>query len=234
MPSYNDLRVAYGLDPVSSFAELTGEASQDWPSDPQIGSDPINDPDILDFVHLLDAEGDEIAAGSSAADTSVVTAVRRTTLAARLAVIYGDVDSVDAFVGMVSEPHVDGSEMGELQLAMWTSQFTALRDGDRFFYGNDPVLEDIAAEYGIDFRRSLATVIEDNTDADEVPDAVFRATADDETAGGGAHASDDGTEGKTVEGRRGDAGRREPGDRPRREDRPPRHGGPEGTRPPRP
>ena len=32
--------------------------------------------------------------------------VRRTTLAARLKAIYGSVDKVDAFVGMVSEPHV--------------------------------------------------------------------------------------------------------------------------------
>ena len=83
--------------------------------------------------------------------------------------------SVDAFTGMVSEPHVAGTEFGELQLAMWTRQFEALRDGDRFFYGNDPVLDAIAEQYGIDYRMSLADVIVANTDVDpaELADNVF-------------------------------------------------------------
>ena len=76
---------------------------------------------------------------------------------------------------MVSEPHVAGTEFGELQLAMWTQQFQALRDGDRFFYGNDPALAAIADAYGIDYRRSLADVIAANTDVDvdELPANVF-------------------------------------------------------------
>ena len=94
------------------------------------------------------------------------SAVRRSTTAARLRAVFGDVDQVDAFTGMVSEPHVDGTEFGELQLAMWTRQFEALRDGDRFFYGNDVALDAIAEQYGIDYRRSLADVIAANTDVD--------------------------------------------------------------------
>jgi hypothetical protein len=60
-------------------------------------------------------------------------------------------------------------------LAMWTRQFTALRDGDRFFYGNDPALEMIIELYGIDYRRSLADVIVDNTDLErtDLPATVF-------------------------------------------------------------
>jgi hypothetical protein len=54
--------------------------------------------------------------------------------------------------------------MGELQLAMWRKQFAALRDGDRFFYGNDPGLSDIRRAFHIDFRHSLAQVIALNTD----------------------------------------------------------------------
>ena len=42
---------------------------------------------------------------------------------------------------MVAEPHVPGTEFGELQLAIWKQQFQALRDGDRFFYANDPALQ---------------------------------------------------------------------------------------------
>ena len=65
---------------------------------------------------------------------------------------------------MVAEQHVPGTEVGELQLAMWSRQFQALRDGDRFFYGNDPGLTPIRRLYGIDFRVSLGDVIARNTD----------------------------------------------------------------------
>ncbi|TDT18171.1 heme peroxidase [Ilumatobacter fluminis] len=176
MPSYNDLREAYGLERVESFTEITGEDTDQWPDDPEIDlENPIDDPDILDFVYLADADGNVLEAGTDEADGDTVTAVRRTTTAARLQAIYGDVDSIDAFTGMVSEAHVDGTEFGELQLAMWTSQFAALRDGDRFFYGNDGALDLIADEYGIDYRRTLADVIVANSDVEpaEIADNVF-------------------------------------------------------------
>ncbi|MGH1487996.1 MAG: peroxidase family protein [Acidimicrobiales bacterium] len=158
MPSYNELRIAYGLNPVMSFAELTGEATED------LGGLTIDDPTILDFVHLEDGDGNVLEIGSDEADAETVVAERRTTAAARLAAIFVDVDTVDAFTGMVSEPHVPGTEFGELQLAMWQTQFKALRDGDRYFYENDPLLDDIAETYGIDYQRSLSEVIADNTD----------------------------------------------------------------------
>jgi peroxidase len=74
------------------------------------------------------------------------------------------VDKLDAFVGMMSERHVRGTEFGELQLAIWTRQFQALRDGDRFFYQNDPALSVINQSLGIDYRRTLAQIIALNTD----------------------------------------------------------------------
>ena len=57
---YNDLREAFGLRRISSFAELTGELSEEFPlHDPLIDTtDPINDPDILDFVKLMDVNGE--------------------------------------------------------------------------------------------------------------------------------------------------------------------------------
>jgi hypothetical protein len=66
-------------------------------------------------------------------------------------------------LGMVAEPHVAGSEFGELQLAVWKRQFQALRDGDRFFL-NDPGLSAIRQPFGIDFRHTLAEIIAANTD----------------------------------------------------------------------
>ncbi len=177
MPSYNDMRVAYGLEPLHSFTELTGEATDEWPDDPLIDADdPLEDADIVDVVRLVDANGDEVDPQDENAVGIEMT--QRTTVAARLRAIYGDVDAIDAFTGMMSERHVPGTELGALQLAMWRKQFAALRDGDRFFYGNDPVLDDVADAYGIDFRRSLADIIRDNTDVDpgDVPDDVFHVS----------------------------------------------------------
>ena len=82
---------------------------------------------------------------------------------------------IDAFVGMLSEPHIKGTEFGELQLAIWKRQFAALRDGDRYFYENDPQLVTIRSRYGISYRNTLSEIIARNTDA-AVPEKVFFAT----------------------------------------------------------
>jgi hypothetical protein len=102
-----------------------------------------------------------------------VTGDRRTTLAARLRAIYGNVNKIDAFVGMVSERHVRGSEFGALQLAIWTTRFATLRDGDRFFYASDGALTAIKRAYGLSYRRTLAEIIGMNSDA-QVPADVFK------------------------------------------------------------
>lgn len=163
IPLYNDLRETYGLERIESFIEITGETTDEFPDDPTIDAiDPINDPDILTFDTLFDLEGNIIPEGEED-NIDAVTGARRTTLAARLKAIYGDVDNIDAFVGMVSEEHLTGSEFGELQAAIWTQQFEDLRDGDRFFYQNDPDLAKIEASYGISFERSLSDIITDNT-----------------------------------------------------------------------
>jgi hypothetical protein len=167
MPTYNQLRAAYGLVPKTSFRAITGEASESFPSDPLLTrGNEINDPNSLDFTQLFDIDGNPIQLGTPEADSEATRAVRRTPLAARLKAIYGSVNNVDAFVGMIAEPHVRGAEFGELMLAIWRQQFTALRDGDRFFYANDPLMPFIRNNFGIDYRRTLARVITDNTDLD--------------------------------------------------------------------
>jgi hypothetical protein len=179
MPSYNALREAYGLPPATSFTDITGEATERFPISPRINRrDPINDPDILDFVRLEDDEGNVLPSGSDESGEDAVEGIRRTTLAARLKAIYGSVDKLDAFVGMVSEPHVAGSELGPLQLAIWRRQFEALRDGDRFFYGNDPFLARIQRVFGITYKHTLAELIRLNTGATVEPN-VFIAAAED-------------------------------------------------------
>jgi len=176
MPLYNDMRRAYGLRPVRSFTELTGENTDRFPesigSDPEIG---INNPDSLLFDQLFDVDGAPIDLDSDLAESDATVGIRRTTLAARLKAIYGSVDKVDAFVGMVSEPHRRGSDLGALQYAIWQTQFQNLRDGDRYFYANDRILNQIARRYGLSYRRSLAQVIADNSIVDlaSLPRNVF-------------------------------------------------------------
>ncbi len=178
MPSYNDMRRAYGLPPEKSFTDITGEATDRFPRDRLIDpTHPIDDPNILDFVDLRDADGNRIKPGTAAAREKVVSATHRSTLAARLRGVYGTVDRIDAFVGMVSEQHLPGTEFGELQLAIWKHQFQALRDGDRYFYDNDPILPLIKKSFGITFRHSLADIIRLNTGV-KVPAVLFKAPAE--------------------------------------------------------
>jgi len=154
IPRYNALRRAFGLAPRRSFTAITGESTDRFPR----GSS-VDNPNSLDITGLADIDGAPVEAG----DEGATRETRRSTVAARLRAIYGDVDKVDAFVGMIAEPHVPGAEFGELQLAMWTQQFRALRDGDRFYFGNDPVLDRIRDAYRIEFRHTLAEVIAANT-----------------------------------------------------------------------
>jgi hypothetical protein len=167
IPPYNALRQAYGLAPKASFADLTGERTE--------GSElPIDDPQILDFVQLRDIGGAVIDPSDPAAvEEQAVAGVRRTTLASRLRAVYGSVDRVDAFVGMIGEPHRPGEELGELQRAIWRDQFVRLRDGDRYFYAADPALPLIERQFGITYRHSLADLIRLNTGA-RTPADAFR------------------------------------------------------------
>jgi hypothetical protein len=162
MPSYNEMREAVGLAPQSSFEEVTGESSEELPA-----GETIDDPRILEFTSLRNLGGETIEPGSG---ERAVSATRRSTLASRLKAIYGSVGSLDAFVGMLSEPHQPGSELGELQQALWRKQFEALRNGDRFFYENDPVLAEIESAYGITYRRTLSELL--SVDAGAYPGRI--------------------------------------------------------------
>ncbi len=180
IPDYNTLREAYGLNRISTFTELTGESTEEFPADdPMIDNDyPINDPDIMEYVLLKDVNGNELALDSEAAEGEAVVGIRRTTLAARLKAIYGTTDNIDAFVGMVSEPHIDGSELGELQHAMWKTQFEALRDGDSNFYLWADDLKELQRSLnrlGISYRQTLADIIVNNTnlESDDIQSNMF-------------------------------------------------------------
>ena len=152
MPLYNDLRRAFGLAPKSSFTAITGESTESFPHDPLI--DCRRPAQRSGHPRLRPAAGHRRQRRSRSAarrrTARPSSGVRRTTLAARLKAIYGDVEQARrvhrAWSPSATSP---GSEFGELQRAMWKRQFEALRDGDRFFYLNDPVLREIEQRYGI-------------------------------------------------------------------------------------
>jgi len=169
--TYNQLRQAYGLPAKTSFTSITGESTDQFP--PGVT---IDTPGLDKVTALFDIDGKAVDLDDEdAVEATGTRDVRRTTVAARLRGVYGNVNNIDAFAGLIAERHVPGTEFGELQLAMWTREFQKLRDGDRFFYGNDPGLSYIRNTYGIDFRHTLAQVITANTDVeeDEISSNVF-------------------------------------------------------------
>lgn len=83
-----------------------------------------------------------------------------TEIQSRLEQAYGEVDSIDAWVGMLAEDHVRGSTLGVTAGAVIAEQFRVLRDGDRFYYENifsGRQLEQIE-------NTTLADIISRNTD----------------------------------------------------------------------
>jgi hypothetical protein len=155
MPLYNTMRNAYGLSSKTSFTAVTGESTESFPAG--LG---VDSPACMDIIALFDINGNP----TTVAADNATRVVKRCTLAARLKAIYGSPSNMDAFVGMLAEKHLSGKEMGELQNAIWIDQFGAARDGDRFFYANDPLQSYIRNNFGIDSRVSLAQVISRNTD----------------------------------------------------------------------
>jgi hypothetical protein len=54
-----------------------------------------------------------------------------------LADIYGSIDELDAWVGLLGEDHMPGSIFGELIMDIIEKQFRSIRDGDRYWYEID-------------------------------------------------------------------------------------------------
>ncbi|HXV38592.1 MAG TPA: peroxidase family protein [Nitrosopumilaceae archaeon] len=123
LPDYNNVRVAYGLTPVTGFSQIS--------SDPAVQS--------------------------------------------ALASAYSNVDDIDLWVGGLAEDHASGAMVGETIKAVLSDQFIRLRDGDRFWYQNDPFFD-----YYKDFKKdveniTLADIVRLNTDIDdELQDNAFR------------------------------------------------------------
>ncbi len=92
--------------------------------------------------------------------------------------LYDSVDDIDPWVGMLVEEHMPGALVGETIMEILVTQFQALRDGDRFFYKDDPLytiqeIEEIS-------NTTLADIIKRNTDISLMQDNVFEAMPHDQ------------------------------------------------------
>lgn len=93
-------------------------------------------------------------------------------LSASLMSLYDSIDDVDAWVGLVAEDHLGGAIVGETLASVLTDQFTRLRDGDRFFYLNDPLLTPFLDEIA---GTTLGDILARNTGVDGFAGSVFYA-----------------------------------------------------------
>ena len=90
-------------------------------------------------------------------------------LASQLEATYGDVNSVDAWVGGLAEDHVAGGSLGQLFTRVIVDQFSRLRSGDRLYFEAWMSRPDVAAIK----RTSLASIITANTALTTVQRNVF-------------------------------------------------------------
>ena len=91
-----------------------------------------------------------------------------------LGLVYAGVEDLDIWTGGLAEDHVASAMVGETFHTIIADQFRRLRDGDRYWFENDPYLlsnEELLAEVR---ATRLADIIRRNTQVgDEVPDNVF-------------------------------------------------------------
>ena len=95
-------------------------------------------------------------------------------LQAALEVVYGDPDKLDSWVAMIAEDHLPGSSLGSLAQHILASQFSRLRDSDRFFFSGDADLASEPVTAVIDFDTlTLSQIIRWNTGITRLQENVF-------------------------------------------------------------
>jgi peroxidase len=97
-------------------------------------------------------------------------------LRAKLVALYGNINSIDAWVGGIAEDHAAGASVGAMVMASLVDQFTRLRDGDRLFYTGDADLQTAMFQAAMDLDSvTLAEIIRLNTGITNLQDNVFFA-----------------------------------------------------------
>lgn len=87
--------------------------------------------------------------------------------------LYGSIDNMDPWVGMLAEDYMPGAMFGNSIMAIMEDQFQRLRDGDRFFFEGDDKLT--SREKTIIRQTTLRDLIMRNTDIKIMQANVFVA-----------------------------------------------------------
>ncbi len=96
-----------------------------------------------------------------------------TTLNTALFNLYGDINNVDPWIGFMSEDHIANTIIGEGLEAILKLQFGFIRDGDRFYYENDPNFS--ISEVNELKNTRLSEIILRNTEIELLQENVFIA-----------------------------------------------------------
>lgn len=114
--------------------------------------------------------------GRAARRFSEITSVD--SLADSLQKLYTNVNNVDLWIGILAEDHLPGKSVGRTLNAMLKSQFEKLRDGDFYFYLNDPYLPSAIREQIK--RTKFSDIIKRNTGLSDIAVNAFRTDSCDE------------------------------------------------------
>ncbi len=117
---------------------------------------------------LADYNDTRVAIGLPRA-RSFADITRNRDVQAKLQQVYGSVDKIDLWVGVLAEDHVPGASVGPTAGRIISEQFRRMRDGDRFWYQNT-FTGSLLRE--IDSTR-LSTIIRSNTPLSNLQENVF-------------------------------------------------------------
>lgn len=90
-----------------------------------------------------------------------------------LSEVYGGVEDVDLWVGVLAEDHYPQSAFGPTIRQVMIEQFFALREGDRYYYENDPSLS--REEKALIKGTRLHDLLRRNTSIQIISDNAFKA-----------------------------------------------------------
>ncbi len=108
--------------------------------------------------------------GRAARKFSDITSVD--SLADSLQNLYKSVNNVDLWIGILAEDHLPGKSVGRTMNAMLKAQFENLRDGDFYFYLNDPNLPNSIRDQIK--RTKFSDIIRRNTGLSNIAVNAFR------------------------------------------------------------
>lgn len=85
--------------------------------------------------------------------------------------LYQSVDNIDPWVGAMIESPLEHAQIGALNYVVLKDQFERLRDGDRYWFENDPLLSELRSTLS---KIRLSHLLRRNTKLRHVAENVFR------------------------------------------------------------